>query len=227
MACLHRRRAAHKTIWPEGIGEWQSVKQATRKYPEHTWPRKPVWGYVNEADSYVMEMQINAAADHGVNVFIYDWYWYDSRPFLEQCLNDGYLKARNNDQVKFYLMWANHDAKNVWDKRISHEESTVIWNGAVDRQEFERLALRLIDKYFKHPSYYTIDNKPVFMFYDVANLLKGLGGAAGVRDALDWFRARGRERLAGPSSAGHDVERADVRHQRRRRGPDGHMRGNR
>lgn len=179
-----------KLFWPEGIGEWQSVKQATRKYPEHTWPRKPIWGYVNEADSYVMEMQINAAADHGVNVFIYDWYWYDSRPFLEQCLNDGYLKARNNDRVKFYLMWANHDAKNVWDKRISHEESTVIWNGAVDRQEFERLAVRLIDKYFKHPSYYTIDNKPVFMFYDIANLLKGLGGAAGVRDALNWFRAR-------------------------------------
>ena len=45
-----------------------------------------------------MEMQIAAAADHGVNVFIYDWYWYDGRLFLEQCLNNGYLKARNNDR---------------------------------------------------------------------------------------------------------------------------------
>ena len=34
----------------------------------------------NEADPYVMEMEIAAAADHGVNVFIYDWYWYDGRP---------------------------------------------------------------------------------------------------------------------------------------------------
>jgi len=42
------------------------------------------------------------------NVFIFDWYWYDGMPFLEGCLNDGYLKARNNNRVKFYLMWANH-----------------------------------------------------------------------------------------------------------------------
>lgn len=56
-----------------------------------------------------MEMEINAAADHGVNVFIYDWYRFDRRPFFEQCLNEGYFKARNNDRVKFMLMWANHD----------------------------------------------------------------------------------------------------------------------
>lgn len=182
-----------RMFWPEGPGEWQTVRQATQKFPEHNWPRKPLWGYVDEADPYVMEMQIDAAADHGVNVFIYDWYWYDRRPFLEQCLNDGYLQARNNDRVKFYLMWANHDAKNVWDKRLAHEETNVIWDGAVDRAEFERLANRLIALYFKHPSYYRIDDKPVFMFYDLANLLEGLGGAEATREALDWFRGRAAE----------------------------------
>ncbi|MDG0809704.1 glycosyltransferase WbsX family protein [Cohnella rhizosphaerae] len=177
-------------FWPEGIGEWQSVKNAVKKFPEHNWPRKPLWGYVNEADPYVMEMQINAAADHGVNVFIYDWYWYDKRPFLEQCLNDGYLKARNNDRVKFYLMWANHDVNHTWDIRLSNMEDTVIWNAAVDRSEFERIADRLIAEYFKHPSYYTIDGKPVFMIYDLANLMKGLGGADATKEALEWFRGR-------------------------------------
>ena len=85
-----------RTFWPEGIGEWQSVKNAVQKTPDHSWPRKPLWGYVNEADPYVMEMEIAAAADHGVNVFIYDWYWYDRRPFLEQCLNQGYLQAKKD-----------------------------------------------------------------------------------------------------------------------------------
>ena len=46
-----------RIFWPEGIGEWQSVKNATKKFPDHNWPRKPVWGYVNKADPYVMEMQ--------------------------------------------------------------------------------------------------------------------------------------------------------------------------
>ena len=177
-----------RIFWPEGIGEWQSVKNAVRKYPGDTWPRKPLWGYVNEADPRVMEMQIDAAADHGVNVFIYDWYWYDKRPFLENCLNDGYLKAKNNDRVKFYLMWANHNANYTWDIRLSHLQDGVIWNAAVDRKEFEVIAKRLIDKYFKHPSYYTIEGKPVFMIYDLENLVKGLGGADATNDALKWFR---------------------------------------
>ncbi|MBM4149234.1 MAG: hypothetical protein FJ224_09325 [Lentisphaerae bacterium] len=177
-----------RMFWPEGNGEWQTVQKATAKYPGHAWPRRPLWGYCNEADPYVMEMQINAAADHGVNVFIYDWYWYDDRPFLEQCLNNGYLKARNNDRVKFYLMWANHDVTHGWDKRIAHIENNIIWQGAVDRGQFETIAHRLIDRYFHHPSYYTIAGKPVFMIYDAQRLVHGLGGVARTAEAFVWFR---------------------------------------
>lgn len=177
-----------RMFWPEGIGEWQSVKNSIKKFEGHNWPRKPLWGYVNEADPYVMEMEINAAADHGVNVFIYDWYWYDGRPFLENCLNDGYLKARNNHRVKFYIMWANHDVNHTWDIRLSEDQTDIIWRGAVNRTEFEKIANRLIEKYFKHPSYYTIENKPVFMIYDLGNLVNGLGSAAETKNAFDWFR---------------------------------------
>lgn len=177
-----------RTFWPDGIGEWQSVKNAMPKFPGHQWPRQPRWGYVNEADPYVMEMEIEAAADHGVNVFIYDWYWYDRRPFLENCLNDGYLKARNNDRVKFYLMWANHNVNNGWDIRNSHLRNNMIWDGAVDFREFQTIAKRVISRYFHHPSYYCIDEKPVFMIYDLQNLINGLGGVAATKKALDWFR---------------------------------------
>ena len=33
-----------------GNGEWQTVKDAKPCYPNHQWPRRPLWGYVNEAD---------------------------------------------------------------------------------------------------------------------------------------------------------------------------------
>ena len=55
---------------------------AEKKFPEHNWPRKPMWGYVNEADSFVMEMEIEAAVSHGVNVFIYDWYQHGQGLYL-------------------------------------------------------------------------------------------------------------------------------------------------
>ena len=176
-----------RIFWPEGYGEWQTVKAAQPKYPGHQWPRKPLWGYVNEADPYVMEMQIEAATRHGVNVFIYDWYWYDNRPFLEQCLNHGFLKAKNRDKMKFYLMWANHTADSMWDIRTS-DRWDPIWDGAVNREIFDNIVNRTIEKYFTQPNYYTIDGKPVYMIFDICNLVRGLGGVENTNAALKYFR---------------------------------------
>ena len=120
--------------FPERMGEWERIRQAQPKFEGHRAVHEPLWGYVNEADPYVMEMQIDAAADHSVNVFLYDWYWYDRRPFLEGCLNEGYLRARNNDRVKFYLMWANHDVKYAWDIRNSYDHNTVLYGRGLLRE---------------------------------------------------------------------------------------------
>ncbi|MBE6658997.1 MAG: hypothetical protein E7604_11230 [Ruminococcaceae bacterium] len=183
-----------RMFWPEGYGEWQSVKNAKKngadKPDGYVWERKPLWGYVNEADPAVMEMEIAQAYEHGINVFIYDWYWYDDRPFLEQCLDNGYLKAKNNNLVKFYLMWANHHATQMWNIALSDElPSDIIWRGDITPDIFRGLVRRWIDKYFTHPSYYKINGEPVFMIYTMDTLLKSFGGSDNTRVALDAFRA--------------------------------------
>ena len=160
-----------------------------QRNPGHYWDRKPLWGYINEADPAVMSMEIEQATKHGVNVFIFDWYWFDGRPFMETTLNNGFLKADNVEKMKFYLMWANHDVLNHWDTRLARiNEDNVIWTGKVDRDEFEKICKRNIEKYFKHPQYYKIDGKPVFMIYDIPQLIAGLGGIEQAADALKWFK---------------------------------------
>ena len=185
-----------RQFWPDGIGEWQTVMSVPSRMPQkpadYEWDRKPLWGCCDEADPKVMEMQIEEAVKHGVNVFIYDWYWYDHRPFLEQCLDEGFLGASNNEKMKFYIMWANHDAGYTWDTRLSdlmwRGQDPMVWLGTVDRKEFEIVVHRIIDKYFSRPNYYKINGKPVFMIYDVDNLVKGLGSVEATREALDWFK---------------------------------------
>ena len=183
-----------RPFWPMGIGEWETVMTMQKRYPGHPWNRTPLWGYINEADPAVMEMEIEQATAHGVNVFIFDWYWFDNRPFMETTLTNGFLRASNRSKMKFYLMWANHDVNNVWDTRIAPlREENVIWQGAVSREQFEKVCRRNIELFFKQPEYYKIDGKPVFMIYDVNNLISGLGGIEATKDAIKWFKKAVRE----------------------------------
>ena len=181
-------------FWPDGRGEWETVYTMQRRHPGHYWDRQPLWGYINEADPAVMSMEIDQATRHGVNVFIFDWYWYDGRPFMETTLTEGFLKAPGRDRMKFYLMWANHDVVNLWDTRLERvRQDNVIWKGGIDREEFEKICHPNIEKFFKLPEYYKIDGKPVFMIYDVRNFIEGLGGYAAAADAVKWFRSEVRK----------------------------------
>lgn len=184
----HEKRS--RIFWPNGEGEWQTVRLARPKFEGHLLPRIPTLGYKDEAEPETMEEQIELASSHGVNVFIYDWYWYDRRPFLECCLDDGFLKAKNRDKMKFYLMWANHDANYTWDKRIAEIQDTPVWLGSVDRVQFDIVCDRVIEKYFSQPNYYRIDGRPVFAIYDIDNLISGLGGIDQTKAALEAFREK-------------------------------------
>ncbi len=176
-----------RRFMPEGEGEWQTIKKAAPKFEGHYQPRVPLWGYADEADPRVMEQKIEAAASHGVNAFIFDWYWYDNQPFLEDALAKGFLGAENNSQIRFFLMWANHDATTLWDLEQSYQ-NTVVWPGGVDRPTFDAAIDRVIERFFHHPSYYKIDGKPVFSIYETADLVKGLGGIEAASEALESFR---------------------------------------
>lgn len=179
-------------VFPDGKGEWEAIYKAKPKYEGHQLPNVPLWGYENEADPKVMEKKISNALKYGVNTFIYDWYWYDGRPFLEDGLNNGFLKAKNNRKMKFYLMWANHDHNSYLDPS-NPDKSKVYWQGEVDRPTFEQMTEHIINDYFKQPNYYKIDGKPVFAIYELSTFINGLGGMEQAIDALNYFREKTRE----------------------------------
>ena len=177
-------------FFKDRIGEWEIIRDCKPGAPGHLQPNVPLWGYEDESNPKVMEKKIDAAVSHGVNVFIFDWYWYENQPFLENALNNGFLGAKNNRQIQFYLMWANHDATTLWDKEKSNQGARIIWPGAVDRPTFDTVVDRVIERYFKQPNYYKIDGKPVFSVYELSTLINGLGGIGKTAEALDSFRAK-------------------------------------
>lgn len=178
-----------EVLWPEGIGEWEIIQKGTKRFEGHYQPKVPLWGYEMDDDPKVMEKWIDAATDHGVNVFIFDWYWFDDAPFLESSLNNGFLKAKNNRKMEFYLMWANHDVKrNYWNVHKYKDDDSQLWDGAVDFETFTHIVDRVIKQYFHKPNYMKIDGKPVFSIFHIYNLLEGFGGLEETKKALDYFR---------------------------------------
>jgi hypothetical protein len=137
-----------------------------------------------------MEKWIDAATEHGINTFIFDWYWFDEGPFLESALNKGFLNSGNRDKMSFFLMWANHDVKqNYWNVYKYKDNDTLLWDGAVDLENFKTITDRVINNYFNQPNYYKIDGMPVFSIFSLTNLIEGLGGLEKTKAALEYFRA--------------------------------------
>ena len=175
-------------LFPEKTGEWEIIRNAVPKEEGHQQPKVPLWGYQDEANAEDMDLKIKTALEYGVNTFIFDWYWFEKEPFLESCINDGFLQA-NKERMNFYLMWANHDATTYWDVKNPRVDS-VYWEGEVDREQFDIIVKRVISHYFKEPSYLKIEGEPVFCIYELNTLMNGLGGPEKTREALDYFREK-------------------------------------
>ena len=190
----HDDAMAREVLWPDGEGEWEVIKKGNPRFEGHYQPRRPLWGFEHDNDPVVVEKWINTALEHGVNTFVYDWYWYDGKPFLESALNDGFLKAPSNEKMNFYIMWANHNVKrNYWNYHRYGDDTSLLWAGGVDRANFEIIVDRVINQYFKLPNYLKIDGCPVFSIFSLSALMEGLGGEEQAREALAYFREKVRE----------------------------------
>ncbi|QHT63609.1 hypothetical protein GXP70_29090 [Paenibacillus lycopersici] len=173
----------------EGWTEWELVKRATPRFEGHDQPKVPLWGYTDEADPAAMAQKIDAAADHGVDAFLFDWYWYEDGPYLERALDEGFLGAPNNERLKFALMWANHDWIDIHPAPRNGPFNTLA-AGTVSREAFAKATDHMIAAYFNRPNYWRIDGELYFSVYELMSLVKGLGGIEETRAALDDFRER-------------------------------------
>jgi len=186
-SCHYGQRNADM-LWPEGMGEWEIIRKGTPRFAGHYQPKVPLWGYEMDDDPAVMEKWIDAATEHGVNVFIFDWYWFDGGPFLESSINNGFLKAKNNERMHFYLMWANHDVKKNYWNHYKYDSDSLLWTGSVDPKNYRIIVNRVISQYFHKRNYFKIDGEPVFSIFNFHKFVTDFGGLQGAREALDYFR---------------------------------------
>lgn len=176
----------HGVAWKgEGWTEWEGMKAATSRFPGHHQPLKPTWGCFDESDPQWASREIDLAADHGIDVFLYDWYWYSGVRNMEEALEQGFLKAPNRGRMKFALMWANHDRRDQFCP-VFGEPRTVWLPSRHSPRDLERVIDYGIEHYFREPNYWRIDGGLFFSIFEAKRFVLEMGGP---RRTLEAFRA--------------------------------------
>lgn len=186
-----RRRQEYGPGW----SEWELIKAGRPRFEGHYQPIVPAWGHADETDPAVMRRACAAAADAGIDAFLWDWYWYDERDFLNRPLDETYLNLERPD-VQFALMWANHDWVEVFPARLN-VPARMTASSAVDPRQFREMTDIIIERYLTNSNYWRPDGRAWFTIFHLSNLKHGLGGDHAMREALADFRARTRAAGAG------------------------------
>lgn len=135
-------------------------RMLTRPLAEDFADREPIWGWRGDSQE-IVEQQIDIAADHGLDYFLFCWYWRDTDgPINVQAIENAphhdsmnyYLKANNKNRLRFGLLVANHGGAEI--------------KGADNWEE----AARYWMQYFKDEQYVTVDNKPLVVIFNPSAL---------------------------------------------------------
>lgn len=177
-----------EALFGRGWTEFEPLKNSKPLYPGHLFPKYPLWGWFNEADPAWAEKEIDAAADHGLDGWIVDWYWHNGTMFYHEQLENGFLKARNRSRLKFALMWANHHWKNLYPAK-SPDEAAVLLPQNHSVEDCVKVIDYAIEHYFHEPNYWRLDGGLVFGIFDLALLVEALG-RDGVKRAFGQMRER-------------------------------------
>ncbi len=186
--CPLWHRYDHMDAW-HGYGwtEWELLKAAPSRFPGHRQPLRPSWGFFDESDPKWSSREIDLAADHNIDVFLFDWYWYSGVRLMEEALENGFLKAPNRGRLKFALMWANHPWSNVFP--VPYDKPWHNWLPLRHSPaDLARVIDYCIDHYFRQPNYWTVESRLFFSIFRPEDLIAQLGGAAKTRSlfaALD------------------------------------------
>lgn len=174
-----------------GWTEWDVLRAARPRYPGHRQPRRPAWGYFDEADPVWAGKQAELALAYGIDAFIFDWYWYQNGDFLNGALDRGYLQTTGS-RPQFAIMWANHDWLNIHPASAVHEPQ-ILLPGRVSDYEFDCMGERLIERYFSNTDYLRVDGALYFSIYEPLTLSTGLGGHTAAAHAVERLRSRVRQ----------------------------------
>jgi lipopolysaccharide biosynthesis protein len=149
--------------WGAGFTEWTNITAAQPVFRGHNQPNLPSdLGFYDLRLDEVRQAQMDLAAAHGIEGFMYYYYWFAGQRLLNLPIES---LASSTVDKPFCIMWANENWTRRWDGR----SSDVLMGQDYDRAP----ATQFIDdvlEFLADDRYMRIDGKPVLAVYRIAQL---------------------------------------------------------
>jgi hypothetical protein len=180
------------TSFHPGFTEWELVESCRPRFDGHAQPRVPLWGRYDDRDPRAVGRRIAAARAHGVDAFVYGFFWCRGKRVFQDALDQGFLGSDEGARAPFALMWANRMPRRVLPvRRTDLPDSDPDRHVPSDVDDFVALIEFVAERYMRRPNYVRVDGRAYFSIFDSSFFLRELGLDA-AREAL----ARARERVA-------------------------------
>lgn len=176
-----------------GFTEWELVTACTPRFAGHAQPRVPLLGTYDDRDPREVGRRIALARAHGVDAFVYGFFWCRGKRVFEDALDLGFLGSEEGRTASFAVMWANRMPRRVLPVRradlpLIEAERHV----SSDVDDFVALISTVAERFFARPNYALVDGRAYFSIFDSTFFLRELGPAnarEAVRRARSWLRA--------------------------------------
>lgn len=103
---------------------------------------------------------------------------------MQEALEQGFLRAKNRERMKFALMWANHDRKDQFCPDFN-KERTVWLPSRHSPRDLHRVIEYCIEHYFCQSNYWQVDGRLFFSVYQATRFVEELGGSIRTRKLLE------------------------------------------
>jgi hypothetical protein len=160
--------ALNRKIFGTDWSEYVLMRQDRPWFSGHDQPKRPALGELDESKPQTWELYIDLATRHGIDVFIHDWYWYHQGPAMHEALEEGFLKASNCTNMKFAVMWTDHD----WPRWVETYSPDGTFTRPITTQnpvhhvkEIYQSMAYCLSRYLHLPNYWRIDDKPVLVIF--------------------------------------------------------------
>lgn len=147
--------------WGKGFTDWANVAKARPNYVGHYQPHLPAdLGFYDLRVEEVMNQQAELAKRYGLYGFCYFYYWFAGKRLLDLPI-ERMLKT-NRPNHRFCIAWANENWTRSWDG-LDHE----VLIGQQHSDDDDRAVIRDMIRYFRHPNYIRIHDKPLLLVYRI------------------------------------------------------------